>query len=240
MKNESIIASRVSMNATPNPAISIDGSNIRNMKIEIILKDMKSRSLYSNFENDLVNLIKKYTNKKGEDDNMENNEKNLYLAGSLFSEAEISQRLKEGKAIRGLNEYDVYNPIEAPCNDKAKLPTDQDIFLGDTREVLKSDVIVADLSNNDVGVMAELAISWTINYIHKLAAEGKSLDEILEENPKKKIIAHLSDIRKGTANKYNGNYIPWGYNQYIIGMIENDGQIKENFAEVIEELKELK
>ncbi|MEG1871193.1 MAG: nucleoside 2-deoxyribosyltransferase, partial [Peptostreptococcaceae bacterium] len=80
--------------------------------------------------------------------------KHIYLAGSLFSEAEVNQRLKEGKILNdSLSETHTYfNPIEAPINDKAKLPTSLDIFMGDTLEVLKSDVVIADLANEDAGV----------------------------------------------------------------------------------------
>ena len=89
--------------------------------------------------------------------------KHIYLAGSLFSEAEVAQRLKEGKIIKETfgDKYTLYNPIEAPCNDKeANLPSCIDIFMADTEEVLKSDIIIADLANQDPGVMMELGIAW--------------------------------------------------------------------------------
>ena len=44
----------------------------------------------------------------------------LYVGGSLFNEAEVNQRLKEGNMIESLTNYEVYNPIQAPCNDKSK------------------------------------------------------------------------------------------------------------------------
>ena len=148
--------------------------------------------------------------------------KKLYIAGSLFSEAEIDKRLKEEEEIKNVvRNINIYNPINAPCNDKENnLPSASDIFWGDTKEILESDVVVADLSNQlDAGVIAEMGIVWTINYIHSLAEQGITLDEILSIFPKKKLIPHLSDIRKSTANKYFGHFTPFGYNQFVMGMI---------------------
>ncbi|MBS4894017.1 MAG: nucleoside 2-deoxyribosyltransferase [Veillonella parvula] len=163
--------------------------------------------------------------------------KKLYLAGSLFSEAEISQRIKEGNLLESLTNYDIYNPITAPCNDKEKLPTSKDIFWGDTNEVLKSEVVVADISNqNDLGVAMELGIAFMCNYIHELASEGLTLKEILDVCKNKKVYAHLSDIRKSTSHRYQGNHIPWGYNQFVVGGVEEVGDIYNNFQEVLNEL----
>ena len=160
----------------------------------------------------------------------------LYLAGSLFSEADINQRLKEGNMLESMTAYEVFNPITAPCNDKEKLPSASDIFWGDTSEVLESKCIVADISNNDVGVACELGIAWACNYLHYLVDGGYSLQDILMIMKKKYVYAHLSDIRKNTAHMYRGNYVPWGTNQFLIGCIEDTGEIKDNFQEVLNEL----
>lgn len=163
----------------------------------------------------------------------------LYVGGSLFNEAEVNQRLKEGNMIESLTNYEVYNPIQAPCNDKAKLPTSEDIFWGDTNEILKSDVIIMDMSNQlDLGCATEVGIVWMCNQLHRMAEDGLSLEEILKFIPKKKFIGHLSDIRKATANKYEGNRIPWGTNQYYVGCALDMGEIKDNFQEVLNELVE--
>ena len=77
----------------------------------------------------------------------------LYIAGSLFNEAEVNQRIKEGNMLESMTNYKVYNPITAPCNIKENLPTAADIFWGDTKEILQADTIVADISNqSDPGV----------------------------------------------------------------------------------------
>ena len=83
-----------------------------------------------------------------------------YIAGALFNEGEIAQRITEGKALREkMPEVEWYNPIEAPVNDKSKLPTDY---------VLKSDYILADLSREDLGVAMELGISIGVEISRKI------------------------------------------------------------------------
>lgn len=161
----------------------------------------------------------------------------IYIAGSLFNEAEINQRKLEEKKLLKLGFDNIFNPINAPCNDKAKLPTADDIFLNDTHEILNSDIVIADISNSlDAGVFCELGIIWACNCLNILS-KTMTLEDILKILKPKKVIAHLSDIRKGTADKYSKNYIPTGFNQYMVGMIEDTGVIKDNFDEVINEIK---
>lgn len=161
----------------------------------------------------------------------------LYLGGSLFSESEVNQRIKEGNMLEHLTNYEIYNPIQAPCNDKSKLPTSEDIFWGDTKEILESDVVIMDMSSpTDTGCAVETGIVWMCNYIHILAEQGYTLEQILKEIPKKKFIGHLSDIRKSTSHLYQGNRIPWGMNQYYYGCTVDMGEVKDNFQEVLDEL----
>ena len=165
------------------------------------------------------------------------NEK-IYIAGSLFNEAEIAQRLKEEKLLRELGFENIYNPIQAPCNKKEDLPACLDIFWGDTKEVLTSDIITVDITNpSDLGVGCELGVIWMCNYLYQLKEQGLNLEQILEMIPKKQLIAVNSDIRKGTAHCYKGDEIPVGVNQYMVGLIKDIGIIKNNFNELLDELK---
>lgn len=92
-----------------------------------------------------------------------------YIAGALFNEGEIAQRISEGKALREkMPEVEWYNPIEAPVNDKSKLPTAKDIFSLDTDYVLKSDYMLADLSREDLGVSMELGIALGVEIARKV------------------------------------------------------------------------
>lgn len=131
--------------------------------------------------------------------------KKIYMAGPLFNEGEVAQRIHEAKVLRELiDEYDldfeVFTPIEAPQNDKSKLPTHLDIFDGDEKEINESSIMFADLSHEDAGVMMELGMV--------LYREGY------------KVYPYLSDIRVGTAGEYDGIYVPFGYNQFVIGGLE--------------------
>lgn len=145
--------------------------------------------------------------------------KKIYMAGPLFSEAEVNQRLREcallQKSIKDRDlHYKVFSPINAPQNDKSKLPTAKDIFLGDEKELMESAVIFADLSGEDAGVMMELGM-----VIHK---------DI-------KIYAYLTDIRMATAGNYEKEHIPWGYNQFVIGALEQyNHKIYYSFNEALE------
>lgn len=141
------------------------------------------------------------------------------MAGPLFSEGEVNQRLLEYELLtKHIEQYNindkVFTPILAPQNDKSKLPTAVEIFEGDNEELQKAEVIFADLTNADPGVMMEL---------------GMVLDK------DKKIYAYLSDIRMETAGKYEGQYVPWGYNQFVIGALERYGyKIHHSFNEAFE------
>lgn len=175
-----------------------------------------------------------------------------YLAGSLFNKAEVNERMREGAIIReAFPDEKWYNPIEEPINDKAKLPSAEDIFLGDYRAVLDADTIIADITNNDVGVAMELGIAVALNdafqaiknALENCAIEeekvSRILDKIKEDGIKKRrILAHNSDIRVKSSGEYDGNYVPYGQNQFLIGGIEYCGdRIYSSVEEVIEELK---
>lgn len=143
----------------------------------------------------------------------------LYLAGSLFNESEVSQRIKEGQILRETfsTKLDIFNPIEQPFNeDKQKLPTPEDIFLGDTKAVNECDIFLADITNDDPGVMVELGIAISL---------------------KKKIIAVNSDIRLKSANKYN---IPsYAINHYVLGGILTYGKLVFSFQEAVDEINRI-
>ena len=165
----------------------------------------------------------------------------FYIGGSLFSEAEIAQRLKEEEMLREIygESVDVFNPISAPCNNKDSLPTSQGIFNGDTEQILSSDVMLVDISNqSDAGVFCELGIAWACNFVNYMLNNGMSAEKLAKIMKPKHIITHLSDIRKGTSHKYEGNYIPWGFNQYAIGCIKDgEGIVADNLQEALSEIR---
>lgn len=140
----------------------------------------------------------------------------IYLAGALFNEAEVRQRKLEGELLKKRfgEKIELFNPIEQPFNeDKQSLPTPLTIFEGDDRAVKWADVILADVTNEDAGVMAELGIASALG---------------------KKILAVNADIRLKSANRYE---IPsYGMNHFILGLIEKHGKLVYSFEEAMEEL----
>ncbi len=145
----------------------------------------------------------------------------VYLAGSLFSEAEQNQRRREGTIFRkllGTQDYELFNPIEQPFNeDKGALPSPQSIYRGDINAVRSSDVVIADISNqSDPGVFYEIAVA------HELGI---------------RVIAVNSDLRIATANEYA---LPsWGMNHFILGaLLENDSIIVSCFEDAVKMLVE--
>lgn len=169
-----------------------------------------------------------------------------YIAGKLFSDAEIRQRKHEGRLLRENTNINWYNPIEAPCNDKAKLPTAQDIFEGDTAKVIQSDYIIAELDGEDSGTATEIGICYGVNFVleslaHLIIEEGLEANEavavILESIPLKKVYGHLSDIRVSTAGEYEGRYVPFGINQYFLSTVEQMGKVFTHFEDIVEQIK---
>lgn len=143
----------------------------------------------------------------------------VYLAGALFNEAEVAQRKKEGKLLReNFPQLEIFNPIDQPFNEnKQTLPTPVEIYEGDTKAVEACDIFIADITNEDAGVMVELGIAI------------KSNTNI--------IIGINSDIRLASANQYE---IPtYGMNHYVLGAIIKHGHFAHSFQEAIDILKGL-
>ncbi len=160
--------------------------------------------------------------------------KKVYIAGSLFKSGDIKERIEEGKKLReqGLK---TFNPIEKPFNeDKSKMPTAHEIFKGDTQAIINSDIIFAEYDGEDPGVMAELGIAWAINDVLSFFERGGCIEEYKKKYKKKEIIFHSTDIRQGSAGNYEGHYVPYGLNQYVVGMIEDQGNIFTDKQKAIE------
>lgn len=143
----------------------------------------------------------------------------VYVAGALFNEAEVAQRKKEGKILReAFPNFEIFNPIDQPFNEhKQTLPTPMDIFTADANAVRECDIFIADVTNEDSGVMVELGI----------AIETKT----------KIVIGINSDIRLGSANQYD--IPPYSMNHFVLGAIQSYGHLTHSFAEAVEKLKQL-
>lgn len=170
----------------------------------------------------------------------------VYIAGSLFKEADICQRKKEQALIEELtkNSWVIYNPITADINDKSKLPSADDIVWSDFNEIKDCNEMLCALDDNDLGQAAEVGMVFGLNFWHdelsKLIQENnvntESIQALLDKYPKKQIFAHHSDIRISTAHLYQGNYVPYGINQFLIGAIEACGHIYPSYTLAINEM----
>lgn len=170
-----------------------------------------------------------------------------YIAGKLFKKADQVQRIYEKERLsEEIITVNFFNPLtDNPDNDKSKLPTAADIFNGDTQKVVDSKFMVAELDDEDPGVMMELGIAYGINYVLDFISdmlqqgfsEGLILDVLIKKIPYKEVFAHLSDLRLGTTGEYDGKYVPFGYNQFVIGGVEQMGTIYNSFEDVVEALK---
>lgn len=143
----------------------------------------------------------------------------LYLAGALFNEGEIKQRKLEGELLRTkFPNIDVFNPIDMPFNtNKSTLPTAIEIYENDTKAILESDIFIADLTNEDAGVLVELGIAI--------------------QNNTKIIIGVNSDIRLKSSNQYE---IPsYSMNHYVLGALQKHGHLVFSFQEALDLLEKL-
>lgn len=77
---------------------------------------------------------------------------NVYLAGPLFTEGEMTQRRKEAITLRKQG-YEVYSPLEQ--NDEIGFDIDK-LYLRDINAMRQADFAVICLDNYDSGTMAEL------------------------------------------------------------------------------------
>lgn len=142
----------------------------------------------------------------------------LYLAGSLFNEAQVAQRKLEGKLLKQrFPQLNIFNPIDQPFNeDKQSMPTPIDIYEGDTKAVKECDIFICDVSEEDVGVAVELGIAICTNT--------------------KIIIGINSDIRLPSSNLYD---VPTcGMNHYLLGSILKNGFFVKSFDEACQVLEE--
>lgn len=147
----------------------------------------------------------------------------IYNAGPLFTEADIKQRLYEGKTIREFLdknniEYFLANPIELPF-DNTKILTSKEIFLGDYKHINKSNVFFFELSSGDSGTYVELG-----NVIEKLM-NGKDI----------KIYPIFTDLRL-QRNGASGVECPVGFNSYLVGSLTaNNIEIFPSFDKAFEQ-----
>lgn len=98
--------------------------------------------------------------------------KKIYLAGPLFCEAEVEQRLKEAKALRELG-FEVYNPVEVNIDSDGDntIPW-QKAFRTDMEKIRECDYMVADVASEDSGTMAEIGIAMMLPDVELITVDS--------------------------------------------------------------------
>ena len=148
----------------------------------------------------------------------------IYVAGSLFTEADIAQRLKEAAYLRSIYDGEVFNPIESPVNFKGDLPTSEGIYVEDIVKM------------ND-------ALGFIFNFDNPLDAGVFFEYGVIHNRGNYPIVIVMSDIRIEHAGKYDGVRVPHGFNQMVIGAAlyhghKIFGNSKDAMDELVKMLKE--
>lgn len=166
--------------------------------------------------------------------------KKVYIGGGMFTDKEIDARLKDEEFMRKiLPDAEIYDPINnKEINDKTKKPTAKDIFLQDTKKVIESDIITADLDDNDEGLAMELGIAYGIKYMIDIMKSCNSKSDIIDKLrfiPRKTVIATMNDIRQDTKGE-EGIHKSYGKNQYVVGGVQEMGKIVRHREDINKEL----
>lgn len=166
----------------------------------------------------------------------------IYVGGDMLLKGSQILREQEKESIRklGLTAYAPQDDKE--INDKSKHTAESNdklsrkIFLNDTHAMVKSDALVFEVSNNNVGTTTEIG-QWAMVFF--LYHEDPIRYASLKELATKPVFFHTTDIRD-TSIPEVGYGRSHSYNQYLIGAIEEiRGVGIQTWEEIEEELKSL-
>ena len=157
-----------------------------------------------------------------------------YILGDMLKKGSILMREQEAKQLREMG-YDVYSAIEQKdINDKQNQTEESNnrlaerIFHKDTSAIRKSELIVAEVDNNNIGSCVEIGQiaedNWWNDRVRYIVEHSESKEELLSalnylidvECPKKECYFHTTDIRH-TDLKESGFRRSFSFNQYLIG-----------------------
>lgn len=181
-----------------------------------------------------------------------------YLAGDMLNKAAQMLREIEANELRKIDSIDLYSPKDdKSVNDKKNADQEglaERIFRNDTKAILESEIIVADISQT-LGTSIEMGQIAGYNYFidrlneivrkanyeetneddfnHSVAQGVKSL---LSEIPRKKVYWKTEDVRD-TDIPETGFRRSHSYNAYLIGCLLELGGEPKTFEEILEILK---
>ncbi|WP_207463823.1 nucleoside 2-deoxyribosyltransferase [Enterococcus mundtii] len=148
---------------------------------------------------------------------MENNV--VYVGGDMLLKGSQLLREIEKKRLKELG-FTPYAPQDdEEINDKKQQTEDSNnglaekIFNKDTKAMLNADILIFEVSNNNVGTTTEIG-QWAM--VHRLA---KIVDDpMIQLLAKKPIFFHSTDVRDTDIPESNWRR-SHSYNQYLIGAI---------------------
>lgn len=167
--------------------------------------------------------------------------KKVYIAGDGLKKGNQLLRAMERDELSKIEGVVLYNPWDnKEINDKSKEPTAESIFREDTKAILESDIIVADIHNDNVGTTFEMGQVWGINYMRDLIVEAllekRNIWEVINKIPRKTVYWHTTDIRD-TDIPEKGIRRSHSYNQYLIGgMLDMAGDRME-FSDIVKKIR---
>ncbi|MFV0479361.1 MAG: nucleoside 2-deoxyribosyltransferase [Anaerorhabdus sp.] len=145
--------------------------------------------------------------------------KKIYFASPLFDEASRDWNKKVVAVIREKYDVQIYLPQEnSEINDKSDDSaevTSLDIFNLDTKELVASDILIANL---DGGLEIDSGVACEVGYFAALC----------DQTPSKKIVGLISDVRWNATNGAVGEQHGVYKNLYVIGAVKKYGMLIEN------------
>lgn len=174
----------------------------------------------------------------------------LYLLGDMLKRGSILMRESEAKKLREMG-FELYSAIEQKdINDKKQQTVESNnklaerIVAKDSEAIRKSDLIIAEIDNNNVGSCVEVGqimeFNWFRDNIERILESGdieNQLKEFLKKYPRKTVHFHTTDIRH-TDIEERGMRRSFSINQYLHGAclaLNKDGII--TFDEIMDKLK---
>ncbi len=153
----------------------------------------------------------------------------IYILGDMLKKGSILMRNYEASVCRDLG-YEVYSAIEQKdINDKQNQTVESNNNLAerivdkDSNAIRLSNIIIAEVDNNNVGSCVEIGQIMEFNWWHDnvnniLHSDDPigGLEKFLDNYPKKKCYFHTTDIRHTNLPEV-GYRRSFSFNQYLVG-----------------------
>ncbi|WP_461199216.1 nucleoside 2-deoxyribosyltransferase [Enterococcus sp. N249-2] len=167
--------------------------------------------------------------------------KTVYIGGDMLLKGSQLLREIEKTRIKELGFVPYAPQDDKEINDKESQSEESNnglaekIFNKDTKAMLDANILIFEVSNNNVGTTAEIG-QWAM--IHKMAKwPGFKSDAFIQFQAKKPIFFHTTDVRD-TNILESGWRRSHSYNQYLIGaVLECNPKGIQTWEEIEEELR---